>query len=201
MVTRDRHISLVGLALLLGAYSLLLCRQLPATILIVPCVVLGVFLFACRRTRYAGAFILGFAVIWWAAIDNLGDRLEPVFAGQDINLLGRVAEFPQQASGSIRFVFEPLDRADLPQRIRLGWYTTEFYPQPGETWHLRVRLQRPRGLVNPDGFDFNGWLFRQGIGATGYVLESGDNRRLLATQADIVSRIRQRIVGRISTTQ
>jgi len=198
MVTRDRHISLIGLALLLGAYSLLVCRQLPGTILLVPCALLGVVLFACRRTRYAGAFSLGFAVIWLAAIDNLGDRLEPVLAGQDINLLGRVAEFPQQASGSIRFVFEPLDRADLPQRIRLGWYTTEFYPQPGETWHLRVRLRRPRGLANPDGFDFNGWLFRQGIGATGYVLETGDNRRLLARQADIVSRIRQRIVGRIS---
>src|SRR5690606_19748181 len=34
---------------------------------------------------------------------------------------------------------------------------------------LVARLRMPRGLANPHGFDFEGWAFARGIGATGYV--------------------------------
>jgi competence protein ComEC len=39
----------------------------------------------------------------------------------------------------------------------------------GERWRFTVRLKRPHGNVNPHGFDYEGWLFERGIGATGYV--------------------------------
>jgi competence protein ComEC len=29
-----------------------------------------------------------------------------------------------------------------------------------------VRLRRPRGALSPGGFDYQAWLYQQGIGAT-----------------------------------
>jgi competence protein ComEC len=40
---------------------------------------------------------------------------------------------------------------------------------PGERWTFTVRLRRPHGNLNPNGFDYEAWLLERGIGATGYV--------------------------------
>jgi len=74
----------------------------------------------------------------------------------------------------------------VPQRVRLAW----FAPRPGrggqggqatqgsaslpelragQRWRLTARLQRPHGLANPGGFDFELRLWEQGIHATGSV--------------------------------
>lgn len=85
----------------------------------------------------------------------------------------------------------------LPDHIALAWYTT--YRQrnddradsnstpspssnaaapaqrcsaclhPGELWRFTVRLKQPHGNRNPFGFDYERWLWEQGLGATGYV--------------------------------
>src|SRR6185436_20078005 len=39
----------------------------------------------------------------------------------------------------------------------------------GERWQLPLRLKRPHGALNPEGFDAELWLFEQGIGAVGSV--------------------------------
>ncbi|MEO7159999.1 MAG: DNA internalization-related competence protein ComEC/Rec2 [Polaromonas sp.] len=83
----------------------------------------------------------------------------------------------------------------LPQQIMLGWYSgligretksssvessdvseqaldLQRQPQPlraGERWQMTVRLKAPHGNSNPHGFDYELWLWEQGIQATGYV--------------------------------
>ena len=39
----------------------------------------------------------------------------------------------------------------------------------GERWQLTVRLKAPHGNSNPHGFDYELWLWEQGLQATGYV--------------------------------
>ncbi|MGQ2979183.1 MAG: DNA internalization-related competence protein ComEC/Rec2 [Polaromonas sp.] len=39
----------------------------------------------------------------------------------------------------------------------------------GERWQMTVRLKAPHGNSNPHGFDYELWLWEQGIQATGYV--------------------------------
>lgn len=39
----------------------------------------------------------------------------------------------------------------------------------GERWRMTVRLKAPHGNANPHGFDYELWLWEQGIQATGYV--------------------------------
>jgi competence protein ComEC len=74
----------------------------------------------------------------------------------------------------------------LPFKISLSWYGGVFGATettgdtlalqrkpmrllPGERWQMTVRLKAPHGNSNPGGFDFELWLWEQGIQATGYV--------------------------------
>ena len=41
-----------------------------------------------------------------------------------------------------------------------------------------MRLKRPHGSVNPHGFDYEAWLMERGIGATGYVRQRGEQRKI-----------------------
>lgn len=55
------------------------------------------------------------------------------------------------------------------RRIRLSWYRAQENLQAGQIWQGTVKLRRPRGLVNPHGFDYHAWLLAQDVVATGSV--------------------------------
>lgn len=83
----------------------------------------------------------------------------------------------------------------LPPKVYLGWYAGFGFREPaagaggpdnpeaaalalqrqppalraGERWHMTVRLKAPHGNSNPHGFDYELWLWEQGLQATGYV--------------------------------
>jgi competence protein ComEC len=46
----------------------------------------------------------------------------------------------------------------------------------GEAWRFTVRLKRPHGNLNPQGFDYEAWLLERGIRATGYVRPRAENQ-------------------------
>ena len=72
-------------------------------------------------------------------------------------------------------------------------------PQPlraGEHWQMTVRLKAPHGNSNPHGFDYELWLWEQGIQATGYVRTGKSDtppRKLVSTWAKPVERARQSV--------
>ncbi|WP_444931184.1 DNA internalization-related competence protein ComEC/Rec2 [Microbulbifer sp. SSSA002] len=57
--------------------------------------------------------------------------------------------------------------------LNLTWYRVDDETlarlRGGSRWILPVRLKSPRGSVNPHTFDYEGWLLREGISATGYI--------------------------------
>lgn len=56
--------------------------------------------------------------------------------------------------------------------ILLSWYSYRAdvaVVRPGDLLQLTVKLKRPRGFVNPAGFDYQLYLLQQNIMATGYV--------------------------------
>lgn len=59
----------------------------------------------------------------------------------------------------------------------MTWYERSEV-RAGEYWQLQVRLKRPHGFANPGGHDYEAQLFREGIGAAGYVRDSAQNLRL-----------------------
>lgn len=187
----------ICLCMLAGAYALTLCRQLPSDVALVLTTVVAVVCFCFGVLRDAGFVLLGLLLVWTASRDMLADRLSPEFQAEPVIVTVLLADFPEISSGTARFVAKTIDRPALPEKIRLSWYGAPEIPRIGETWRLRVKLRRPRGFANPAGFDYELWLARQRIGATGYVVADADNRRVENVAIDRRSLLRQRLVDRI----
>jgi len=127
----------------------------------------------------------GFLVALFQASNILGASLAPEFSGQDIVVEGVISSIPQQRQFGQRFEFNieaspspGVLVSDFPEKVRLNWYRSKVELAVGQRWQLMVRLKQPHGFMNPGGFDYEGWLFRHGIRATGYVRKSDDNRYL-----------------------
>jgi competence protein ComEC len=136
--------------------------------------------FAAPALLIAAAASLGF--VWAAAFAQLrlADELPAVLEGRDIELSGVVAGLPQALERGVRFEFDVEQAAaGVPPHISLAWYrgrddgddeASPLVPvRAGERWRFTVRLKRPHGNLNPQGFDYEAWLFERGIRATGYV--------------------------------
>ena len=67
---------------------------------------------------------------------------------------------------------------------------------PGERWQMTVRLKAPHGNNNPDGFDYELYLWEQGVQATGYVRAGARDalpRRLNDTWQHPIERLRLKV--------
>ncbi|MFM8767131.1 MAG: DNA internalization-related competence protein ComEC/Rec2, partial [Rubrivivax sp.] len=153
-------------------------------------------------------FCLGWAVTDLRASARLQQALDPALEGQDLVLTGTVASLPRVSAHGVRFVFQ-VDSAQravpegepvrVPDRLSLGWFqgwdvdTALSRPSvplvAGDRWRLPVRLKRPHGAVNPQGFDLERWLFEQDLRATGHVRPGA--QRLAAAAAHPLERLRQ----------
>ena len=177
----------IAIAFLLGHCAVLFLTELPS-----PSpggLALGALLIASALLRRPalGALGVGGLLAWMAGIDGLHGDLAPELEGREVSICGRVVSLPARHEGGVQFDFELEDRcgswhsAGLPRIARLNWYSSAAVLQPGERWQLRVRMKRRHGFANPGGFDYEGALFRAGIGATGYVREDTANVRLAAS--------------------
>ena len=113
----------------------------------------------------------------------------------------------------------------VPEQILLGWYAgfgssfggrsklpddntldadewalaLQRQPQnlrAGERWQMTVRLKAPHGSSNPFGFDYELWLWEQGVQATGYVRAGAHDRppaKLSSSWQHPVEQARQRV--------
>jgi competence protein ComEC len=119
---------------------------------------------------------------------TLSERLTAELEGQDLDVVGVVAAMPQRSESGLRFRFEVTSATrqgrlvQLPPRVYLAWYggsaaaidgvtAQQAVPlvQAGERWQWRVRLKAPHRHMNPGGFDYELWLWEQGLQARGYV--------------------------------
>ncbi|HEU4616848.1 MAG TPA: DNA internalization-related competence protein ComEC/Rec2 [Gammaproteobacteria bacterium] len=146
---------------------------LPAPAWLVPGVILALLALERPSRHYALTALLTFAWTVTAARGRLDDWLPAAVSGRDFTVSGWVDGFPAGEPARKTFTFRVRRPADpaVPRRLRLAWYDAPALLEPGAELALRVRLRRPRGLVNPGGFDYEQWLLTQGIGATGYVRE------------------------------
>jgi len=170
--------------------------------------------------RFYAMLLLGALLAVWRAQGTIDGRWPLARSDEEVEVAGRIASLPQQrlsagaheggaddAEGGApeparydwRFLFAPADAA-LPSRIRVSWYHSEQRPQGGDCWILRLRLRAPHGPLNPGGYDYEAWLFEQGIGATATVREAapcaeGSGYRLLRARQQVVNRLEQWLPG------
>ena len=146
------------------------------------------------------------------------NALTAVLEGRDIAVDGVVAAMPQRSDVGLRFRFDVRSAHQgglpvaLPPKLYLSWYGSTPGPseapglaapqapapppdlRAGERWRMTVRLKAPHGNLNPHGFDYELWLWEQGLQATGYVRVGPHDPtplRLADTGAYPVERARQ----------
>ncbi|WP_440995421.1 ComEC/Rec2 family competence protein [Arhodomonas sp. SL1] len=123
--------------------------------------------------RALAAFGLGVSYSAIVLAHGLEARLPAELSGTTFTVEGRVVDLPQRDPGALRVVIVPERLSPLPPRIprrlRLAWYGDAPSIRAGEHWRFQARLKRPRGFMNPVRFDYEAWLTRQGIDATGSI--------------------------------
>lgn len=165
---------------LLGISAVHLLPALP-TAGITGCALIAAFAVAiCLRWYLLVWCIVGVAWAYGHAVARLAQDLDPLLEGRDLPVTGYVASMPESTGEGVQFRFD-VDRAAavgmaLPDLLELTWYEPDAQIAAGEKWYLTVRLRRRRGYANPGGYDYEAQLFREGIGATGYVRVASDHR-------------------------
>ncbi|MBT9098853.1 DNA internalization-related competence protein ComEC/Rec2 [Methylovulum psychrotolerans] len=156
-------------AFLAGIVLVQQLAQLPSWYWLVLCAG-AAGLMAYWRWLFGVFFFLG---VLWAALFaqyRLADRLPVALSGVDTVVTGRVADLPEQAEHLVRFDLQVTDAPpQIPSKIRLSWYAPEQALKAGQLWTFTVKLKPPHGTLNPGGFDYERWLFTEGMGATGSV--------------------------------
>ena len=189
-----------------------------SVLLVCLALVTGIFLLL-RKSRTAGWLALSIALVLGASFSllradlRMSQSLASEWEGRDIDLVGVVDELPQTDLQGVRFAFA-VERvltanAVVPPRIALGWYkatSKELQGEPlptihaGERWQLTVRLKRPHGYSNPNGFDVEAWMLENEVRATGSVRGDEPNRRLAANAGrpiDYLNQLRDRLRERM----
>lgn len=201
--------TLAALAFAAGAAALQLQAELPslAWLAVLPGLAFGAF--KSRHLVLALAFAAGF--LWAAAMAHvrMADWLAPELEGRDLDVVGVVSSLPAVSERAVRFEFELESAAvRLPRKVLLAWHRSAWIEEgpallketvhPGERWLFTVRLRRPHGHVNPYGFDYEAWLLERGVGATGYVRQRGEQKRLGFRNGffDFVERARESVRDR-----
>lgn len=185
------------LGLLAGMYALQLSSFNFDSDYMSAAFVAGFALLVARQFRILAWFCAGVALFLIAAQDVIESRISEGLVGDSLVIDIKVESFPSQSGSTVSFLAVPADHEQLPPRIRLSWFKSPVEIRYGDSWRLEVRLRRPRGNRNAGGFDYEGWLFREKIGAVGYVVNSRRNHLLVAEAAGITERVRRRFVTRV----
>jgi competence protein ComEC len=152
----------------------------------------GVFKVALSITIPIIFALLGF---WWS-VEFIQARLQTTLPTEyelvDLEIVGIIDQLPQGDKVGQRFSFDveqwlidsiqPL--RPFPKRVYLSWNPSwrSAYKKssalesislpdliPGQRWRFKVRLKRPRALLNPHSFDFERWMFHHDFAAHGSV--------------------------------
>lgn len=139
---------------------------------------LFVFGLICHRGGFKLWFFiwLGLACGWsWAVGWGLWQQQYQLTNG-NLVVTGQVTGLPQLTAERVRFDLT-VDRvlsSDPPQshrirKLRISWYEPTAEMIPGQEWRFAVRAFRPHSFLNPNGFDYEGWMMQKGIQGNAYV--------------------------------
>ena len=163
-----------GLAFASGVAGFHLLPALPPLApLLVATALLGLLSWPLRWARLAFAALIGALWAHASACAILCEPFPDALVRAPLVVEGRIAAIPSDTGTVRRFLFavEQSWHEETPIAfqglVRLSWYEDAPVLKAGERWRLPVRLKPRHGLANPGTFDFERWLFEQGVMATG----------------------------------
>jgi competence protein ComEC len=126
-------------------------------------------------------FMLSFAWSGWRAQLRLYDRLSIEQENVVTRLSFMVVGLVQDQGDSLRFeaIVQPEGPVGalppgIPKHIQVVWrkqdtHQSSLQVRPGQTWRAALIFKRPRGALNPHGFDYEAHLLSRNIRAIGRV--------------------------------
>jgi len=149
----------------------------------------------CRHRLPAGslwlllplwAALVGFLLTLFRADARLAEFLPEADVNRVSRVELRVGSLPRQGTGMQTFDADVIHSipAGVPARIRVSWRTAAWAGPyagkqpadpdaptvvPGQVWRMALVMRPPHGSRNPHGFDYEAWLFAQGVRAMGTV--------------------------------
>jgi len=148
-----------------------------------------------RKNQQLGCFLLG--ITWMSSVGHwqYSLQLSSKQTSQPVQIIGDVRSLVI-TDKNIRFNLNITQIDGKPlfyaKTFRLSWRDPTWQLQQGQQVKLLVKVKPPHGLANEAGFNYQQWLFSEGINATGYVKSHVDNQLL----DDVVS-IRQILLNQM----
>ncbi len=176
---------LAALLLVLGVCAGLLPPELPS----VSFIIAGLATASLLAVRFAASRLVALPMLGlcWVLLHaqwGMQARLPKNLEGVDLALTIQVVGLPERGERQQRFAAivesPPAEAPELAgARVRLSWFNesaTEL--RPGERWQVTARMKRPRGTLNPGGFDYERYALEHAIVATGYLRDAPAPLRL-----------------------
>lgn len=174
---------------IIGALSSLFWPVLPP-LSTIP-VFFTIVLYCIKQCCYSICGVL-LGVFWMMSVGHWLNQTQPdksLFADRIIvtgHVLSVVTEFDNG-----KFEFQ-MDEYRIPNtqnwmnayhKLRLSWRNPDFVVSQGQKLQLEIKLKPRWGLANEAGFDYQKWLLSKNIVATGYVVNSLENRLVQVNQS------------------
>jgi len=145
---------------------------------------------------FIASFLWASLGVYW----QIDHRLARELNNKRVTLVGEVLNIPKKTDDNASFLFKPDEsigyQQRLPRTIKLNWRFPPKQLQAGQLWKLTAKIKQPHGFQNPGGFDYERWLFVNGIDATGYVVK--EPAPILVEKPGIsLNHLRQLIVNRL----
>ncbi len=173
------------LLLVAGTCAAFLLSQLPpAPPLLAAAATSALLAWRVPATRLLTLPLLAASWMLLHAHGGMQARLPATLEGEDLALTLRIVGLPERGERQQRFEARVVDPpAQAPglagARLRLSWFDAGAADLlPGEVWRGVVRLKRPRGSLNPGGFDYERFALESGIAATGYLRDAPPPERI-----------------------
>jgi len=125
------------------------------------------------------ALLAGAVLCEWQVADRLADQWPASRHGEEQIVTGWISDLPESrasdAGAHWRFRLTPDSEAraaGVPRQVRVSWYDGPETLAAADCWQFTLRMRTPRGSHNPGNFDYEGWLFRERLGATASVRDA-----------------------------
>lgn len=158
----------------LGALAFHQLAEIPEGLWLPLVVAVAALCWLFLGSRLLPALVAGFC--WSHAYALL--TIPPAVPGQQptmrLVVSGQVVSLVDRTDRSSRFIFaaETIegmgDTLEGDWRFRLNWQDPPDL-HPGDAWRLAIRVRAAHGYASPGAWDYEGWLYWQGIRYTGYV--------------------------------
>lgn len=160
-----------------ASFTSLLWTSLPSivfTFLLLICSCLLI-----KKYQHLGYFLFG--IVWMASVGHWQYTLQlsSEQTSRPVQIIGKVSSLIIE-DRNIRFNVNVshIDQRSLyfTRHFRLSWREPLWQVQQGQLVRLVVKVKPPHGLGNEASFNYQQWLFSEGITATGYVKQHIDNQ-------------------------